>query len=84
MRRGARPRIVAPGFAGGDVLTQSTALDGDVVCPGETQDPLTGVTIGANGITLDLNGFSIRGPNRGEQVGGLQAGVALRTAYTVP
>jgi parallel beta-helix repeat protein len=65
----------------GDVLTQSTTLDGDVVCPGETQDPLTGVTIDADGITLDLNGFSIRGPNRGEQTED-QAGIVTNGAYT--
>ena len=51
----------------GDVLTQDTRLDGDVVCGGAPDDPLTGVSIAAGGLTLDLNGFTIRGPNAGEQ-----------------
>ena len=59
----------------GDVLTESTRLDSDVVCGGGTQDPLTGVAIATDGIRLDLNGFSIRGPNRGEQTDRLQAGI---------
>ncbi len=53
----------------GDVITQDTKLDSDVVCTGAYDDPLTGVVIAANGITLDLNGFTIQGPNGGEQVG---------------
>ena len=40
----------------GDVLTQDTQLDSDLVdCPGN------GVVIGADGITLDLNGHTIDG-----------------------
>jgi parallel beta-helix repeat protein len=52
----------------GDAITQDTKLDSDVICTGTEFDPLTGLVIGANGVTLDLNGFSILGPNRGEQV----------------
>jgi len=64
----------------GDVLTQSTTLDSDVVCTGGTQDPLTGVAIGADGITLDLHGFAVSGPNRGEQTED-QAGIVTNGAY---
>ena len=40
----------------GDVITQDTTLDSDLVnCPGE------GVVIGASGITLDLAGHLIDG-----------------------
>jgi parallel beta-helix repeat protein len=40
----------------GDVITQSTTLDGDLVnCPGD------GIVIGAHGITLNLNGHTIDG-----------------------
>src|SRR6188472_1225807 len=40
----------------GDVITQDTKLDSDLVnCPGD------GVVIGADGITLDLNGHLIDG-----------------------
>jgi parallel beta-helix repeat protein len=79
--------LVAPGpaLAGhvqcGDVITQNTKLDSDVVCTGGTQDALTGVTVASDGITLDLNGFSILGPNRGEQADDLQAGIVTNGAY---
>jgi parallel beta-helix repeat protein len=40
----------------GDVITQDTTLDSDLVdCPGD------GIVIGADGITLDLNGHTIDG-----------------------
>ena len=40
----------------GDVITQDTTLDSDLVnCPGD------GVVIGASGITLDLAGHTIDG-----------------------
>jgi len=64
----------------GAVLTQDTKLDSDVVCTGTEFDPLTGVVIGADGVTLDLNGFAVRGPNRGEQVED-QAGILTSGAY---
>jgi len=51
------------------VITQDTTLDSDVVCTGAFDDALTGVVIGGNGVTLNLNGFTIQGPNTGEQVG---------------
>ena len=57
----------------GDVITQDTTLDSDLVdCPGD------GVVIGASGITLDLGGRTIDGTdasgsdgvnNRGEHDG---------------
>jgi parallel beta-helix repeat protein len=53
----------------GDVLTENTKLDSDVVCVGEVDDPVTGVVIAADGITLNLNGFTVRGPNLGEPAG---------------
>ena len=40
----------------GDVITQDTTLDSDLIdCPGD------GVVIGASGITLDLAGHTIDG-----------------------
>lgn len=39
----------------GDVITQDTVLDADVVCTGD------GLVIGAHGITLDLNGHILEG-----------------------
>src|SRR5687767_14103989 len=65
----------------GDVITQDTTLDSDVTCTGDTQDPMIAVTIAADRLTLDLNGFSIIGPNRGEGVEDLQAGIATNGAY---
>jgi parallel beta-helix repeat protein len=64
----------------GDVITQDTKLDSDVVCTGGTQDPLIGVAIGADGVRFDLDGFSILGPNRGEQVEDVQAGISTSGA----
>jgi parallel beta-helix repeat protein len=70
----------------GDVITQDTTLDSDVVCSGGEQDPMTALTIAADGVTLDLNGFTILGPNRGEFVEELQAGIATdgpRSSVTI-
>jgi hypothetical protein len=44
----------------GDVITQGTTLDSDVVCTGETFD-VTAITIAASGVTLDLGGHAIVG-----------------------
>lgn len=45
----------------GDVLTQDTRLDADLVCgPGED-----GLIIGASGIEVDLKGHTITGPDTG-------------------
>ena len=45
----------------GDVITQDTTLDSDLVnCPGD------GVVIGAGGITLDLGGHTIDGTGVGD------------------
>lgn len=70
----------------GDVITQDTRLDSDIVCTGGTQDPLVGLVVGADPVVLDLNGFSILGPNRGEFVEDLQAGIATdapRSSVTI-
>ena len=40
----------------GDVLTQDTTLDSDLVCPADA------LKIGADGVTLDLAGHTITGP----------------------
>jgi hypothetical protein len=41
----------------GDVITQDTTLDSDLIdCPGD------GIVIGANNVTLDLNGHTVDGP----------------------
>ena len=45
----------------GDVITQDTTLDSDLVnCPGD------GVVIGAGGITLDLSGHTVDGTGAGD------------------
>jgi Right handed beta helix region len=46
----------------GDVITQDTTLDSDVICPGESYG-VTGVTIAADGVTLELAGHQVRGQN---------------------
>jgi hypothetical protein len=43
----------------GDLVTQDTRLDSDVVC---TEIESNGVVLGADGVTLDLGGHSIVGP----------------------
>jgi parallel beta-helix repeat protein len=48
----------------GDTITQDTTLDSDLVnCPGD------GIVIGADGITLDLNGHTIDGVSLDNYVG---------------
>jgi parallel beta-helix repeat protein len=55
----AAPAGAAP-LACGDVITKDTTLHADLVaCPGD------GLVIGADGITLDLNGHSIEGTGIG-------------------
>jgi hypothetical protein len=47
----------------GDVIKQDTTLDSDLLnCPGD------GIVIGADGVTLDLNGHSIKGLGAGSGV----------------
>jgi parallel beta-helix repeat protein len=47
----------------GDVITQDTALDSDLIdCPGH------GIVIGADGITIDLNGHMLSGTHHGTGV----------------
>ena len=48
----------------GDVITQNTRLDSDVVC---TEIESNGVVIGADNITLDLRGYSIVGPGASQE-----------------
>ena len=84
------PRLIGPGFLTvltvaallvsgsqalashvdcGDVITQDTTLDSDLIdCPGD------GLVIGADGVTLDLNGHTVDGdgdprPRRGRDTG---------------
>lgn len=69
--------LVAPASAGhvvcGQVLTQSTVLDSDVgPCPED------GLVIGADGITLDLNGHRVFGLPTPEDVPSLSQGVGIR------
>jgi parallel beta-helix repeat protein len=52
----------------GAVVTHDVKLDADVVCPAPG-DP-TGLVVGANGITIDLNGHRIVGGNTGFGGGG--------------
>jgi hypothetical protein len=51
----------------GDVLTTSTTLDSDVVCPDEAQ--LFGLAIGADNVLLRLNGYAIRAGAAGGTTG---------------
>jgi hypothetical protein len=50
-------QALATHIACGDVITEDTTLDSNVVC--NEYDPRDGVTIGADNITLDLNGHTI-------------------------
>jgi parallel beta-helix repeat protein len=50
----------------GDVITQDTNLDSDVVCPRDFEG--SALVIGADGITLDLRGFSVLGTTPDEDV----------------
>jgi parallel beta-helix repeat protein len=74
--------VAAPGVAFadhlscGDVLTEDTVLDADLQnCPGD------GLILAANGITLDLNGFTIDGDETSGALGG-GAGVRVRPGAT--
>jgi parallel beta-helix repeat protein len=62
----------------GSVIVTSTSLTHDLVCDGTTD----GLVIGANGITLDLKGFTISGPGA---YATLKAGVrsAQHTGVTI-
>jgi parallel beta-helix repeat protein len=58
--------LAAPASAGhvqcGDTLTQDTKLDADLNCSG------SGLVVGADGITLDLNGHTITGERQGSGI----------------
>jgi Periplasmic copper-binding protein (NosD) len=57
---GAPPPAHASGVQCGDTITQNTRLDADLVnCPGD------GIVIGADHVTLDLNGHTIDGQGNG-------------------
>lgn len=72
----AAPASAQP--ACGEVITQDTTLDGDLVCPDGTLDPnMAAVEIGAPGITLDLNGHSISSDQVGVRNDGFD-GVTIR------
>src|SRR3954447_20692546 len=49
---------VANHMSCGDTITQDTTLDGDLECD-------QGLTIGADDVTLDLGGYTIKGPGPG-------------------
>jgi hypothetical protein len=51
----------------GDVITQNTKLDSDVVCTGSPYDgqPIFGLVVGANDVTLNLGGHTVQGPDNG-------------------
>src|SRR5688572_2650067 len=63
----------------GDIITQDTTLDGDMVCPIGTQ---AGITIGADNVTLNLGGFTLFGYGEQGVAGGSQdaplSGVEVR------
>jgi hypothetical protein len=50
------PTVAAAQVSCGQVVTQSATLDADLVCSGSS-----GLVIGADGITIDLNGHTISG-----------------------
>ncbi|GII66468.1 hypothetical protein Skr01_65530 [Sphaerisporangium krabiense] len=61
-----RPTRLAPppvGFGCGMLLVTSVKLEEDLVCTGD------GIIIGANDITIDLNGHTISGPSEGINFG---------------
>lgn len=69
----ATPLALAPGASAqtltcGAVVTHDVTLDADIHCPapGDT----SGLVVGANGITIDLNGHTITGGNGGVGGGG--------------
>ena len=52
----------------GQTITQDTKLDTDLICPGD------GIKIGADNVTLDLNGHSITGSGRTGTYTGIENG----------
>ena len=71
---GATAALVAfaPGTASasrvrcGQVVTKSIKLDSDLNCPPRsTEDPGPGLTVGADKITIDLNGYTLSGDVEG-------------------
>jgi len=73
--------LAAPGLAFGvqcgDTLTADTVLDADVVCPSTFTG--TALIIGADGITLDGNGFWLDAPSAEEGLAvGAHSGVTVK------
>jgi parallel beta-helix repeat protein len=51
----------------GDVITQDTKLDGDVVCEDTDGGEVSGLVIGADDVTLNLGGHTLRYPDSGDE-----------------
>ena len=56
------PPAMATDVQCGDVVTQDTTLDSDVVCEGESYG-VTAITIAADNVTLDLGGHAVTAAN---------------------
>jgi parallel beta-helix repeat protein len=61
----ATPPVAPSSDLCGKTIVADLKLDHDLVCPG------SGITVGANGIEIDLNGHSITGPSRGPPLRGI-------------
>jgi parallel beta-helix repeat protein len=59
---GTGSSAVAASVVCGQVLTESVSLDGNLVCVGD------GLVVGADGITVDLNGHVLRGAGTGDGI----------------
>jgi len=64
----ATPPVAPSSDLCGKTIVADLKLDHDLVCPG------SGITVGANGIEIDLNGHSITGPSRGPPLRGITVG----------
>ena len=61
----ATPPVAPSSDLCGKTIVADLKLDHDLVCAG------SGITVGANGIEIDLNGHSITGPSRGPPLRGI-------------
>jgi len=52
----------------GEIIVTDTKLDTNLIC--DSEPPTDGLVIAANGVTLDLNGFTIKGSSEKEGVSG--------------
>jgi parallel beta-helix repeat protein len=67
------PQAFAAHVSCGQTLMANTRLDGNLFCPGSV-----GLTIGADNITLDLNGHTIRGDDTNQGVYNLMNKIRIR------